>query len=1492
MSQSLRQVVFDQVARCASLGRLRFEAEAQLSACRTLASKLPAAFLSPADSANLAQLVLVWLSLPTQRPAAAAAAAGSSASAPALQLQRESLGLLLWLARDGRTQPQLQSAAAKQLLQQLGALYTAPATPPAAGHAVAALHDAGRAEVLCCAADVLGALPQLTHPAARQQIAVQGLDVLVRALEGMTRGIGAQRDAARASATVLVKLLKAFQALLAEAKRDHGCNLGALIPSLQRLLSFGLHDQPAASPLQRGHPNSATYPATGAGLIGAAAGSATCQSPVMEQQPGPPVQSCPAAALDSPQRAASGQEGQLACMGGAGPSQGRSYVPPHLRRATAPAEQPAADGGGSSGGGNGGRDSTVAAPQQGMAVGPPRNMPQQQRRLSDTGPALPSATGSSPAVTDGKGWGRSSSSTGGGSAAGGSLGSGSSSRQSSTGSGSTRDAAGSPQRRSTAGAARSRRQSGLDSSDSEVSDSEGPGVAGARTSRVRLGVLAVLQALAKADPKALHPSWTTLLPTSDSVLSPAPSPAETTLAHMLLHDPVPKVRQAAAVTVATLLEGPAQRAYLGIAECSAAWERQPVRGFLSLSLSLGLMAVALHTSLLHVLHAESDPAVVLCALRALGMLLLGAPYHRLPPALLPRCVQSFQASLEKAALPGSPRSPARLASPLPQDVATLAAACLSCLAAALGTRQPSPALASYLQGHGSSTSTNGRASSSSSPSGGSHTRGLNATAIGAESASPVAAGIAVAQRQALTGTGQALVQLLFSFAACGTAGVELEAVMALRGLAQQYCGALEGQWDRVARVAEEGAGVAVQMVPPSPRSQQDGTLAEKLAHQSIRLAGDFLAATDPQAAAPSSIHWPDPQQHVFSLPPRRQGSAGWRESQQTPKACQSSATPAVVRPAPGPPREAEVVQESTTELAGLPKEQQQQHAKRWTALAQGTLGPAMAHSSPLVRSAVYAVVAGLSPCAYAALPAPLQQQLLQWACSGATQEEGSPVRAAAVKAAGALAASPCILALHKGPELLLAALQGSCRDTVLAVRAQAAPALAAFCRTLEATLSRLGPAALPAKEGGAAGQQQHAYTQVEALINRSSSSSNLHRGKACSYIFPVPAGQLSDPADSSLRTELESSLVLALLHLLSLVPRVNMGAEAPADGPACERADLLQAMAALAVGTDSTLTAGWPAPLQQYWTQLCSLVGAALREFHAGGPLRVQNYEPQYCAEFGLSEAAVALAPGPQALLATEGWLGYDADLLDSPARRRKRSTADAMSTELVSKLQVISQGSTDSSSACGVPVATGPADVYGQPESMQFSAECSPAPTPQRSGGGASSTPCSSGRVGGSMQPPPSARLPHCKAVQLNEQVPTSPSDPQLEGIDLRKATLMRLMMIRAGSGEDVEMASQGSPARFAHQPSAAWRPGHSLFGSPIKPIASLRSMSEAQPPEPGGSPCSMESSPVGPGSYLPGHTQQQRQQQERQAQHFEQGGRLHSLAPVAFPQLLSDPT
>jgi hypothetical protein len=104
------------------------------------------------------------------------------------------------------------------------------------------------------------------------------------------------------------------------------------------------------------------------------------------------------------------------------------------------------------------------------------------------------------------------------------------------------------------------------------------------------------------------------------------------------------------------------------------------------------------------------------------------------------------------------------------------------------------------------------------------------------------------------------------------------------------------------------------------------------------------------------------------------------------------------------------------------------------------------------------------------------------------------------------------------------------------------------------------------------------------------------------------------------------------------------------------------------------------------------------------------------------------------------------------------------MSNELLTKLQVISQGTSGGSE----PVAA--VGDEGLPESMQCSAECSPAPTPQRSGGPCL-TPCSGSKAPGALLPSAlKARLPQHKALQLNEQMPTSPSDPQLEGIDLRK--------------------------------------------------------------------------------------------------------------------------
>jgi hypothetical protein len=236
-----------------------------------------------------------------------------------------------------------------------------------------------------------------------------------------------------------------------QVKKDHGCNLGSLIPSLQRLLSFGLQSPTGAPQLSTAPPHHA--PADGV---------------------------APAV----PQAAAAAGAGQ--CPTAAAGGRGGSYVPPHLRRASAegraasgvPAHQEPRAWSSAAGG-------SIAEPSAVSA----------RRRLSDSAALPPSASSAPPRGAPGSGSGAAPSSP-------------------------QRAGFGSAGRGAEQASGRRSRHSTLDSSDSEVSDSEGPGRAGggaARAARVRAAVLAVLQILAKADSKALHASWTTLLPTSEAV---------------------------------------------------------------------------------------------------------------------------------------------------------------------------------------------------------------------------------------------------------------------------------------------------------------------------------------------------------------------------------------------------------------------------------------------------------------------------------------------------------------------------------------------------------------------------------------------------------------------------------------------------------------------------------------------------------------------------------------------------------------------------------------------------------------------------------------------------------------------------------------------------------------------------------------------------------------------------------------------------------------
>lgn len=158
-------------------------------------------------------------------------------------------------------------------------------------------------------------------------------------------------------------------------------------------------------------------------------------------------------------------------------------------------------------------------------------------------------------------------------------------------------------------------------------------------------------------------------------------------------------------------------------------------------------------------------------------------------------------------------------------------------------------------------------------------------------------------------------------------------------------------------------GKVIPLRPTTLAGAADGTVAEKAAQQGVRLPGDYLQV------------------------------AG--EGQQAGRG--SAETVGVGR------RAAAALGAAAQRLAA-----------QWQQLADEVLAPAVQHSSPLLRAAALAVLAGLSPAAFAALPQPLQLRLLGWCSAAAAGDEASPVRAAAAKALGALGAAPALCVLPGG----------------------------------------------------------------------------------------------------------------------------------------------------------------------------------------------------------------------------------------------------------------------------------------------------------------------------------------------------------------------------------------------------------------------------------------------------------------------------------------------
>jgi hypothetical protein len=185
-----------------------------------------------------------------------------------------------------------------------------------------------------------------------------------------------------------------------------------------------------------------------------------------------------------------------------------------------------------------------------------------------------------------------------------------------------------------------------DASDAETSARERERSYGDRfgSSRVRANAASCVASLARADPRSVHSSWPALLPTSaahyvrSTVSRRTPSRVPFTLARVVLHDPSPRARAAAAAAVAQLLDSAASRQYLSAAELKLdAKTGLAARrvNFASLSSTLGDLAVATHGALTLAVAAEPAPACVPSACKALAALADAAPFARLPRNLLP-----------------------------------------------------------------------------------------------------------------------------------------------------------------------------------------------------------------------------------------------------------------------------------------------------------------------------------------------------------------------------------------------------------------------------------------------------------------------------------------------------------------------------------------------------------------------------------------------------------------------------------------------------------------------------------------------------------------------------------------------------------------------------------------------------------------------------------------------------------------------------------------
>jgi len=512
-------------------------------------------------------------------------------------------------------------------------------------------------------------------------------------------------------------------------------------------------------------------------------------------------------------------------------------------------------------------------------------------------------------------------------------------------------------------------------------------------SRVRIAALLLLQAMAQADPPALHPHWSSILPAATA--SPlATRPLSPHLLTVLLHDPSPRVRAVAAATLVSLLQGPQPRALLAVAQfkdrAAGMHGRAAVRGFTTLSATLGQIVVALHLGLTAAAAPTSSssaatepppPPMVIGALRALCALCSATPYERMPSNLLPLVVeaalsawQASDCSWNSSGSVGSSSSssgskesggaplavPIRLIMPISSggdDASSIAVAAVACIAQALSTKQPAPALGQLL-------------------------------AAAAAGRQPAGSNSPPPQQQQ-----PSLWAVLSSAAQSPLPLLRIEALAALRGMCANYPPALPA-----ASTPLPTAGPT--NTPAVPRNGSCGTASSSSTAwaallQAARIglvAADEAALVSPQRAA----GWQPPPS---SSSPRRGGGTAAAAPNPAGDAPESGAVAGSGSPEDKAAQHAVRLLGSYLAAAQPPQEEA---ALLWAEAADLLLPQLEAPCSSTVRASVLAAVAEIDGNAWSSLPPSRRTALLAALGRAATADPAPTVRIAACKALGAL----------------------------------------------------------------------------------------------------------------------------------------------------------------------------------------------------------------------------------------------------------------------------------------------------------------------------------------------------------------------------------------------------------------------------------------------------------------------------------------------------------